>query len=59
MLAFAAQLGLVRRLFAVFAAVFAICPVSCDETLAGWMGAFVEIGHRWSPEFVLAFVLQF
>lgn len=45
MLAFAAQLGFIRCLFAVFAAVFAVGAVFRDETLAGRMRALVGISH--------------
>jgi hypothetical protein len=44
-LAVAAQLGFIRCLFAVFAAVLAVCAAFRDETLAGGVRAFIGIDH--------------
>jgi hypothetical protein len=45
MLAAAAKLGLLTGFLAVFTAVLAVWTAFGDQALAGWVRAFVGVGH--------------
>ncbi len=45
MLAAAAKLGLLTRFLAVFTAVLAVRTTFRDHAFAGWVRAFVSVGH--------------